>query len=327
MKKKKIIRLISVILSLLLCAFPLVSCGKDDTENRTVKLGGYELPDGIFRYIVINSRRDIEAVYGEKVWESEAKDRVFSELEDTVLSYAANFLTVYSLGADYGISPDDKELVYKAEDAKNDIIDELGGEEEFLSGLEAEGLDESSFRELTVNDGMIDLIYAKLIASDKKNTDEAYLRTLFEGDEFIRVKQILVGNENAGEEARARADGILDRIEAGEDFDEVSKEYNNDLFMFGNDDGYYIMRGTRDKAFEDAAFALGIGEVSEVVKTDVGYSIIKRFEKDADYIDAHFESLTEEYHEALYTEAYEAKFDEIHEKLALPEGTDILTIE
>ena len=324
--KKKTVRLSALLLSLVICASLLVSCG-ESKEKASTSLGEYELPAGVFRYIVINARLDTEAVYGENVWESESKDKVKAELEETVLSYAANFLTVYSLGEDYGFKPDNKELAYEAEDARENMINELGGEEEFLAGLEAEGLDEDTFRELTVNDGMIDLVFTAIVKSDEKYSDEAYLRSLFEGDGFIRVKQILIGDENADEDDLERAEGILARIRNGEDFDEISKEYNNDLFMFANEDGYYIMRGTRDRAFEEAAFALGIDEVSEVVKTDSGYSILKRYEKDPDYIEAHFDELTDEFYETLYTEAYEARYAEILGKLALPEDTDILAME
>ena len=52
---------------------------------------------------------------------------------------------------------------------------------------------------------------------------------------------------------------ILELVNKGEDFDALIKEYGGDLFLFNNDDGYYISRGNYYKAFEDTAFSLEVG--------------------------------------------------------------------
>lgn len=95
------------------------------------------------------------------------------------------------------------------------------------------------------------------------------------------VKHILIkdsGEEPAeGEEAedkQAKAQSILDRINAGEDFDALMGEFNEDTGE--TDAGYTFVEGQMDPVFEEAAFALKIGEVSGVVKGANGYHIIKR---------------------------------------------------
>ena len=95
------------------------------------------------------------------------------------------------------------------------------------------------------------------------------------------VKHILIKDSGEapaeGEEAedkQAKAQSILDRINAGKDFDALLKEFNEDT---GEPDaGYTFTEGQMDSAFEEAAFALNIGEVSGVVKGTNGYHIIKR---------------------------------------------------
>ena len=61
-------------------------------------------------------------------------------------------------------------------------------------------------------------------------------------------------------------------------------------------EGYYFSRGTMDKAYEDAAFALEVGGVSDVVKSRAQnnygryvdcYYVIQRMELDDEYIDEH----------------------------------------
>ena len=59
---------------------------------------------------------------------------------------------------------------------------------------------------------------------------------------------------------------ILNLVNKGEDFDALIKEYGGDLFLFNNDDGYYISRGNYYKAFEDTAFSLEVGETSDIIK-------------------------------------------------------------
>jgi parvulin-like peptidyl-prolyl isomerase len=80
-------------------------------------------------------------------------------------------------------------------------------------------------------------------------------------------------------EARLRAQEVLLKIRGGAPFEEMVKEYtdepggeerNGDLGVFD--------RSTMVKPFADAAFALKVGEVSEVVETKYGFHVIKRTE-------------------------------------------------
>ncbi len=80
-------------------------------------------------------------------------------------------------------------------------------------------------------------------------------------------------------EARQRAQEALLKIRGGANFEEMVKLYTDepggaersgDLGVFD--------RSTMVKPFADAAFALKVGEVSEVVETKYGYHIIKRIE-------------------------------------------------
>ena len=77
---------------------------------------------------------------------------------------------------------------------------------------------------------------------------------------------------------KQEAQNILDRVKKGEKFGKLAKEVSicpsrkrgGDLGSFG--------RGQMIKEFENAAFALQKGEISEIVKTKHGYHIIKRLE-------------------------------------------------
>jgi parvulin-like peptidyl-prolyl isomerase len=80
--------------------------------------------------------------------------------------------------------------------------------------------------------------------------------------------------------ARSVAEDIVRRARAGESFDALAKEYSSDPSNKdkGGDLGWFG-HGRMVKAFDDAAFALQPGQVSDVVETQFGYHIIKLEER------------------------------------------------
>ena len=85
--------------------------------------------------------------------------------------------------------------------------------------------------------------------------------------------------------ARGEAEGVLKRARGGENFEELAKEFSDEpgaktsggeLPWFGR--ATPGQPGGMVKPFEDAAFALKDGEVSDIVETDFGFHVIKRTE-------------------------------------------------
>jgi peptidyl-prolyl cis-trans isomerase C len=90
-------------------------------------------------------------------------------------------------------------------------------------------------------------------------------------EEEIHARHILVSTE-------AEAKEIAERLKKGEDFATVAKEKSKDPSAEGGDLGFFT-RGQMLKPFEDAAFALEVGQISEPVQTQFGWHIIKVEEK------------------------------------------------
>jgi peptidyl-prolyl cis-trans isomerase D len=95
--------------------------------------------------------------------------------------------------------------------------------------------------------------------------------------EQIRASHILLtteGKEDA--KVRAQAEEVLKEARSGADFAALAKKYSQDESNApqGGDLDYFS-RGRMVPAFEDAAFALKPGEISDLVKTEFGYHIIK----------------------------------------------------
>ncbi|MCA1632871.1 MAG: peptidylprolyl isomerase [Acidobacteria bacterium] len=83
-------------------------------------------------------------------------------------------------------------------------------------------------------------------------------------------------------ESRAKIEALLKRARAGEDFAALAREFSTDPGSreSGGDLGWFG-RGVMVKAFEDAAFKLKVGEVSEVFESPFGFHIVKLEERRA----------------------------------------------
>ncbi|OGJ43651.1 protein-export membrane protein SecF [Candidatus Peregrinibacteria bacterium RIFCSPLOWO2_02_FULL_48_14] len=109
-------------------------------------------------------------------------------------------------------------------------------------------------------------------------------------EEKVSARHILIAYEGAEradegitrteEEALARAEEVQGRLEAGENFETLAGEYTDDASgkENGGDLGEFG-RGQMTQAFEDAAFALEVEGVSEIVETEFGYHIMTVYAK------------------------------------------------
>jgi peptidyl-prolyl cis-trans isomerase C len=106
----------------------------------------------------------------------------------------------------------------------------------------------------------------------------------FEEPEQVRARHILIMFEpNSTDEGKAAArekiEGLLKRAKSGEDFAALATEYTEDPGSKETGGEYTFPRGRMVKPFEDVAFSLKVGEISDVVETEYGYHIIKVLEK------------------------------------------------
>ena len=112
-------------------------------------------------------------------------------------------------------------------------------------------------------------------------------------ENYITAKHILISTvdpasgetKRTDEEAKKEAQSILDRINAGEDFDTLMNQYSEDTGLSNNPNGYTFTEGQMVTEFYDGAKALAEDEVSELVKSSYGYHIIKRVKLDDSQLD------------------------------------------
>ncbi len=108
----------------------------------------------------------------------------------------------------------------------------------------------------------------------------------FSREELVKVSHIMIKTDtNAGAEekelARKKTEDIRKEIIAGKDFIEVAKKQSQDGYAQKGGDLGFIKRGFMPGEFDEAAFSLQVGQVSDVVSTKYGFHIIKLYDRKA----------------------------------------------
>src|SRR5207249_1411860 len=101
--------------------------------------------------------------------------------------------------------------------------------------------------------------------------------------EQVRASHILLKTEGKDDAAvKAKAEDVLKQSKAGADFSELAKKYSEEEASAKNGgDLDYFGRGRMVPEFDQAAFAMQPGQISDLVKTQYGYHIIKLVDKKA----------------------------------------------
>ena len=119
--------------------------------------------------------------------------------------------------------------------------------------------------------------------AELKNYYQQNLAT-YQLPEKVRATHILLKTEGKSpeesEKIKARATDLLLQARKGADFAELAKKNSEDTVsaVNGGDLGLFA-RGAMVPEFDQAAFTLGVGAISDLVKTQFGYHIIKVLEK------------------------------------------------
>lgn len=120
---------------------------------------------------------------------------------------------------------------------------------------------------ITVSDQEIEQYY-------KSNLERQFMQ-----EEQVKARHILIkAEENASEAddaaAKEKIDAIAAELAGGKDFAELAKEKSEGPTNVNGGDLGWFARGQMVKPFEDAAFALEVGKVSEPVRSSFGYHLI-----------------------------------------------------
>ncbi|MBL5814304.1 peptidylprolyl isomerase [Bacillus sporothermodurans] len=188
------------------------------------------------------------------------KDELYEAMKDKVGDQVVQQLVLEKVLSDkYKVS--DKEVDKQVDQTKKQLGDQ------FEMALQQAGIkDEKEFR----NNVKLGLLQEKAATKDLKITDKDikdYYANSIKPD--IKASHILVADEKTAKEVEAK-------LKKGEKFEDLAKKYSTDgTAQKGGDLGWFNT-GKMDPTFEAAAYKLKVNEVSEPVKTQFGYHIIKK---------------------------------------------------
>jgi peptidyl-prolyl cis-trans isomerase SurA len=246
---------------------------------------------------VLNSELDFQVQIYEMQSGSKISDpKEVVELKREILKQMINDrLILLKAKADTTIKVGSDEV----DDAFNQRVADLKGrfssEEEFTQQLQSEGL---TFRELKVklreevNDQLYkERLIAKLLSkvsvtkNEVERFYESYRDSFPEHPRSAKLAQILLTlkpSPESEDSIKALAQSLIERIHNGESFEELAKSYSQDLSAESGGDIGFFNRGDLLPEFERAAMALEPGGTSGVIKTKLGYHVIRLVEKAAE---------------------------------------------
>jgi peptidyl-prolyl cis-trans isomerase C len=213
-------------------------------------------------------------------------DSQVSEIKKEVLENLINGELLYQESQKKGITVDEVAVNEQLRKLK----ERFPSEAEFKSALSKANLSEdvlkSQFKRGMAIQRFIDKQFVqKITVSDKES--KAYYDSrpdLFKQPEQVHASHILIkvdpgADESQRAEARKKMEKIQGKVQKGEDFAALAKEFSEGPSSAKGGDLGYFRRGQMVKPFEEKAFALRPGEVSDIVETRFGYHLIKVMDK------------------------------------------------
>ena len=284
MNKKIIIPLIAVGLIALIFVF-IVSFSKGET---VASVSGEKITkDDLYEFLVAqNGQEALASLIDEKVIELEIK-KANIKISDEAIEAEIEKYAEYS-----------------------------GGKEAFQNAMELNGVTEEQLKE-----DIVQFLSLRKLLEPRINITDEQMKTFFEEykesfseKEQVQASHILVEDEKTAKE-------VAQKLEAGEDFVALAREYSTDVSNASNGGELgFFGHGLMVEEFEEVAFSIEPGTLSDPVKTKHGYHIIKVTDK-KEAKEAVFEDHAEEIKEILIEEEMQGQFadwlDEVKTEYAI----------
>ncbi|HFE64473.1 MAG TPA: hypothetical protein ENK14_08690 [Caldithrix sp.] len=154
-----------------------------------------------------------------------------------------------------------------------------GGKEKYMEFLSKNNLSLDYVKSEIQKGLTIQQLFNK-IAEENAQVTEEDIQNAYAQDKTASVRHILFSTQGKSDsekvEIKKKAEEVLARARKGENFTELVKKYSDDPGS-KNTGGLYedFGRGKMVKPFEDAAFSVPIGKISDLVETRYGYHIVK----------------------------------------------------
>lgn len=233
-------------------------------------------------------------------WDDTLSDgmSVADYVKASVLSSVKQHLVLENLANKYGVTLTEGQESAMA-DSDQTYIDQYGSEEAFEEEIAKLGMRRETYDRVARSNYLYQNLYelyntegSALYASDEDLAVYAADQNYITADHILlSTKDLTTGEALTDEqkaEKKALAEEIKQKLDACEGdideltalFQELADQYSEDPGRETYPTGYTFTTGSMVQEFEDAAYALSEGEVSEVVESSLGYHILLRLPLD-----------------------------------------------
>lgn len=171
------------------------------------------------------------------------------------------------------------------------LIQRVGGREEFDRALEQQKTSEADFRRHLRQGARVDKLVEKAV-SEVPDPTEVEIEAHFNAhkDEYAQGERVLAQHilispdgdtKTSKDEARAKIEDIRERVAGGKDFADEAAAHS--MCPSGKEGGSlgWFSRGMMVPEFDQAVFSMKVGEVSDIIETQFGYHIIYKTDHEA----------------------------------------------
>lgn len=213
-------------------------------------------------------------------------DERLAKIKTDVLETMINEELLFQESRNKGITVDPEAVATDLERIKKGFVTDA----DFKKFIAESGLTEAELQSDIERGNVINKLIDKQITALVVIPDQE-IRTFydthpnsFKKSEQVRASHILIkagsqAEPSAKDEKKAKLQKIQKRLKDGEDFGMLAKEFSECPSKTKGGDLGYFGRGKMVKPFEDVAFKLKKGEVSDIVETQFGYHLIKVVDK------------------------------------------------
>lgn len=281
----------------------IASCGernplKSSSEDKktVMNIDSEQVKYEEYRYFWLNNKRDL---YGEDAeLTADEMEKINSLTENNVVDRHALRL----LAAKYGVELTDEDKM-RTDAYVDSFITDCGGDEEYKEQLLARYINEPFFKELTADTTIAFALLEEMGEKGVIAVSEQDYQNALSTDEILCIKEIYINypDPSLRDWALDYAQSILEKLNAGESFEELMAQYSSyNTADLPPEHGYYTMQYDALDEIWNAASELEEGEYSDIVETDFGFHIVMRAKKDFDYMDSISDELYEIFRQSRF---------------------------
>lgn len=245
--------------------------------------------DSIVLYSQVLEQEDLFRMMGRTIPEEEARRR---QLRREILRNLVDEHLLVQAAIRDSVRVPEAEIENALERDLQQRIESFGSEAALRRTLRSQNLTLDQYREILRHDIRRTALIQRYVEVQRQQrseppVDTAELRRMYEAQrgslgerpatvDFEQVVVAATPSDSAREAALEEARSLLRRIGDGEEFAALARQHSDDpgSRQQGGDLGWF-RRGVMVESFEDVAFSLPQGEVSDVVETEFGFHIIK----------------------------------------------------